>query len=102
MDLFSGLENNVPNILYRSEVGLTAGKLMCSKAVVKSDSTYIHNARLEELFLQLSETLKSLMELWGVFYQQPSARSINTINVAAQWVAFHQLNNYIGYKLSRG
>lgn len=36
-------------------VGLTAGKLMCGKAVAKSDSTYIHNARLKKLFLQLQK-----------------------------------------------
>jgi chromosome segregation ATPase len=36
-------------------VGLTAGKLMCGKAVAKSDSTYIHNARLKKLFIQLQK-----------------------------------------------
>jgi integrase len=39
-------------------VGLTAGKLMCGKAVAKSDSTYIHNARLKKLFLQLQKMIR--------------------------------------------
>jgi integrase len=38
-----------------SGVGLTAGKLMCGKAVAKADRTYIHNARLKKLFLQLQK-----------------------------------------------
>jgi integrase len=39
-------------------VGLTAGKLMCGKAVARSDSTYIHNARLKKLFLQLQKMIR--------------------------------------------
>jgi integrase len=39
-------------------VGLTAGKLMCGKAVAQSDSTYIHNARLKKLFLQLQKMIR--------------------------------------------
>jgi len=41
-----------------SGVGLTAGKLMCGKAVAKSDSTYIHNAKLKKLFLQLQKMIR--------------------------------------------
>jgi len=39
-------------------VGLTAGKLMCGKAVPKSDGTYIRNARLKKLFLQLQKMIR--------------------------------------------
>jgi len=39
-------------------IGLTAGKLMVGKAVPKSDGTYIRNARLKKLFLQLQKMLK--------------------------------------------
>jgi len=38
-----------------SGIGLTAGKLMCGKAVPKADRTYIHNAKLKKLFLQLQK-----------------------------------------------
>jgi len=41
-----------------SGIGLTAGKLMCGKAVPKADSTYIHNARLKKSFLQLQKMLR--------------------------------------------
>ncbi|HUT17444.1 MAG TPA: tyrosine-type recombinase/integrase, partial [Acidobacteriota bacterium] len=36
-----------------SGIGLTAGKLMCGKAVPKSDSTYLTSVKLRELFIQL-------------------------------------------------
>jgi integrase len=39
-------------------VGLTAGKLMCGKAVPKSDGTYIRNTRLKKLFLQLQKMIR--------------------------------------------
>ena len=41
-----------------SDIGLTAGKLMCGKKVAKSDSTYIHNAKLKKLFLQLQKMIR--------------------------------------------
>jgi len=39
-------------------IGLTAGKLMCGKAVPKSDGTYIRNTRLKKLFLQLQKMIR--------------------------------------------
>lgn len=39
-------------------VGLTAGKLMCGKAVPKTDGTYIRNTRLKKLFLQLQKMIR--------------------------------------------
>jgi len=40
-----------------SGIGLTAGKLMCGKAVPKSDSTYLTSVKLRELFIQLKRFL---------------------------------------------
>jgi site-specific recombinase XerD len=40
-----------------SGIGLTAGKLMCGKAVPKSDSTYLTTVKLRELFIQLKRFL---------------------------------------------
>jgi hypothetical protein len=40
-----------------SGIGLTAGKLMCGKAVPKSDSTYLTSVKLRELFIQLNRFL---------------------------------------------
>lgn len=39
-------------------VGLTAGKLMCGKAVPKTDGTYIRNTRLKKLFVQLQKMIR--------------------------------------------
>jgi len=41
-----------------SGVGLTAGKLMCGKAVPKTDGTYIRNTRLKKLFVQLQKMIR--------------------------------------------
>lgn len=41
-----------------SGVGLTAGKLMCGKAVPKTDGTYIRNTRLKKLFVQLRKMIR--------------------------------------------
>jgi site-specific recombinase XerD len=40
-----------------SGIGLTAGKLMCGKAVPKSDGTYLTTVKLRELFIQLKRFL---------------------------------------------
>lgn len=40
-----------------SGIGLTAGKLMCGKAVRKSDSTYLTTVKLREKFIQLKKFL---------------------------------------------
>ena len=40
-----------------SGIGLTAGKLMCSKAVAKSDSTYLTTVKLRDTFIQLKRFL---------------------------------------------
>ena len=40
-----------------SGIGLTAGKLMCGKAVQKSDSTYLTIVKLREKFIQLKRFL---------------------------------------------
>ena len=36
---------------------MTAGKLMCSKAVAKSDSTYLTTVKLRDKFIQLKRFL---------------------------------------------
>lgn len=41
-----------------SGTGLTAGKLMCGKAVPKTDGTYIRSTRLKKLFLQLQKLIR--------------------------------------------
>jgi len=41
-----------------SGVGLTAGKLMCGKAVPKTDGTYVRNTRLKKLFVQLQKMIR--------------------------------------------
>lgn len=38
-------------------IGLTAGKLMCGKAVQKSDKAYLLKTKLKDLFLQLQKML---------------------------------------------
>ena len=40
-----------------SGICLTAGKLMCSKAVAKSDSTYLTTVKLRDTFIQLKRFL---------------------------------------------
>jgi len=40
-----------------SGIGLTAGKLMCGKAVAKSDSTYLTTDKLRDKFIQLKRFL---------------------------------------------
>jgi hypothetical protein len=40
-----------------SGIGLTAGKLMCGKAIPKSDSTYLTTVKLREKFIQLKKFL---------------------------------------------
>lgn len=40
-----------------SGIGLTAGKLMCGKAVARSDGTYLTTVRLREKFVQLKKFL---------------------------------------------
>jgi site-specific recombinase XerD len=48
-----------------SGIGLTAGKLMCGKAVPKSDSTYLTTVKLKEKFVQLKKflTIKQSVKL---------------------------------------
>jgi len=48
-----------------SGIGLTAGKLLCGKAVAKSDATYLTTVKLREKFIQLKRFL-SISEQPGI------------------------------------